>query len=83
MANIIELSSTESVNVLVAAKLDKVKVKHLCKRAICGKCTMKVLEGDISEPNVKEIKKLGQEKIDAGFRLSCQTTFTGKLKIEQ
>lgn len=83
MANIIELSSLESINILDAAKKEKVKVKHLCKRGICGKCTVKIIEGDISKPTDKEAKKLGQDKIDAGYRLGCETTFTGKLKIEQ
>lgn len=83
MSKIIELNSDETINVLDAAKIEKVKVKHFCKRGICGKCAIKVLEGEFSKPNEKEIKKLGQEKIDQGYRLGCQATFSGKIKIEQ
>lgn len=83
MATVLTLNSEKRATVLEAAKVEHVKVKHLCKRGFCGKCTVKVIEGELSEPNEKEIKKLGKEKISEGFRLGCQATFTGTVKLEQ
>lgn len=76
------LNSDEPKKLLKSAKTDKVKIKHLCKAGYCGKCTVKVLSGNVSEPSKKEIKKLGQEAVTNGYRLSCVTEFTGEVKFE-
>lgn len=44
-------------------------------RAMCGCCRIRVLEGEAgtSRPNAAEIARLGEELIEQGWRLSCQT----------
>lgn len=42
---------------------------------MCGCCRVKILSGieGVSKLNEGELKKLGKELIDEGWRLSCQT----------
>ena len=83
MSETLKLSSIEKIKILQKAKKDKVKVKHLCQHGLCGKCKIKLISGDVSEPNKKEIKKLGEEAIKEGYRLACQATFTGDVEFIQ
>jgi ferredoxin len=44
---------------------------------------VKVLESEtLSEPIKQEVKKLGEAKLKEGYRLGCQTTFTGSITFE-
>lgn len=70
-------------SVLQSAKDQKVKIKHLCKRGICGRCKVKVLKGEVSEPTDREIKKLGESNLRQGYRLACQCKGDGKVLIEK
>jgi ferredoxin len=80
--NTATLKSTIEITILKASKEQGVKIKSLCKRGICGLCKVKVLEGNVSEINDKERKKLGEENIKQGYRLACMATFSGNVKIE-
>ena len=42
---------------------------------ICGGCRIKILEGEkgLTQPNEREVKRLGKDLISQGWRLSCQT----------
>lgn len=48
----------------------------------CGKCIVRILEGDVSEPTKAEHKLLGEEKLSQGYRLACETTATGACRVE-
>ena len=43
--------------------------------ASCGCCRIKILEGEkgLTQPNEREVKRLGKDLISQGWRLSCQT----------
>lgn len=83
MSDKVNLSSIEEIKILKKAKQEKVKVKSFCKHGFCGKCKVKVLSGNTSKPNQKEIKKLGEQAISEGNRLACQATFTGDIEFIQ
>lgn len=58
-------------------------VPYKCGGGICGTCTVLVVEGHehLSKVMKKELVRLGQEKINQGFRLACQTFLTGDVTI--
>lgn len=83
MANkVVTIKSKSKENVLKSAKQQEVKIKSCCKRGICGLCKVKVIDGNVSAPTPKEIKRLGQDRIDNGYRLACQTEYSGKVTLE-
>ena len=60
-----------------------VKIKASCNgNGKCGKCVVKVLSGNVSEPTKLEIKELGEKKLSNGFRLACETNVLGNVDIE-
>ncbi|AQQ72027.1 Na(+)-translocating NADH-quinone reductase subunit F [Limihaloglobus sulfuriphilus] len=46
----------------------------------CGKCLVRIIEGH-SQPQPAETKLLTKEQIAMNFRLACQTTVTGDMRI--
>ncbi|MHA1728866.1 MAG: ASKHA domain-containing protein [Promethearchaeota archaeon] len=54
-------------------------------KGTCGKCIIKIIdpqtEKNCSEPTQNEIKILGKEKLMEGYRLACQTTILGDLRV--
>jgi len=58
-----------------------VKIKSSCDGK-CGKCVVKVLSGNVSEPTKFEIKELGEKKLSNGFRLACEVVVLGDVDIE-
>jgi len=59
-------------------------VPYKCGGGLCGTCKVRIVEGRefVSKVMKKEIDRLGQEKIDQGFRLACQTFVTGDVAIQ-
>lgn len=74
----------EGQTILRAAKQGRVALRHKCGgQASCTTC--KVLIQDqtgISDPLDIEIMRLGEENIDKGMRLSCQTKVLRSAKAE-
>jgi ferredoxin len=58
-------------------------VPYKCGGGLCGTCRVRIVDGHEHVSNVmkKEINKLGQEKIDQGYRLACQTFISGDVTI--
>jgi len=81
--HVVTLKSEKSIKMLKGAKKEQVKIKHFCNNGFCGKCTVKVLEGKVSAPTNREIKKLGEDAIKQGYRLSCMAEFSGEVKFER
>ncbi|MBN1802131.1 MAG: DUF4445 domain-containing protein [Candidatus Lokiarchaeota archaeon] len=52
-------------------------------KGTCGKCLIRIMDPKpkISEPNEKELKVLGKEKIADGYRLACQAQVLGDLRV--
>lgn len=68
-----EVDSKKEKDLVKLAKKANVKIKLPCSgKGTCGKCLVKITKGEVSEPTKAEMKKLGQEKIDKGYRLACQ-----------
>ena len=79
-----EVEVKDGKKTLKAAKNANIKINTSCDgKGKCGKCLVKVLKGKLSEPTKQELKVLGQEKIDKGYRLSCQTTILEDSVIEE
>jgi Na+-transporting NADH:ubiquinone oxidoreductase subunit F len=51
-------------------------------RGLCGKCRVVVRAGVDATPTEKEMKKLGDENLAAGFRLACQIAVNQDMAIE-
>ena len=78
-----EVEVKEGKKVIKAAKNANVKINNSCDgKGKCGKCVIKIISGKLSDPTKQEIKVLGQEKIDKGYRLSCQTQILENSVIE-
>ncbi|AOT71038.1 2Fe-2S iron-sulfur cluster-binding protein [Geosporobacter ferrireducens] len=73
----------EGLNALKAAKEAKVKIKAPCDgKGKCGKCLIRIVDGDVSEPTKQEKKLLGKEKLRQGYRLACETAISENAVIE-
>lgn len=70
-------------NALKAAKEAKVKIKAPCDgKGKCGKCLIRIVDGDVSEPTKQEKKLLSKNKLENGYRLACETTLSQNTVIE-
>ncbi len=59
------------------------KIKASCDgKGKCGKCIVRVIEGDVSELTKAEKKLLSDDEIEKGLRLACEAKITGDVKIE-
>lgn len=47
----------------------------------CGKCVVRILEGEVAPPNLLEREHLGRD-VDEGFRLACQVGVFGDLACD-
>lgn len=58
-------------------------VPYKCGGGLCGTCKVRIVEGhdNLSRIMKKEVDRLGQEKLDQGYRLACQTFVTGDVTI--
>lgn len=54
-----------------------------CGGGLCGTCRVQIIDGqeNLSKVMKKEIDRLGQERLDQGYRLACQTFVTGDITI--
>ncbi len=78
-----EVEVKDEKRVLKAAKNARIKINESCDgKGKCGKCVIKVIEGKLSEPTKEELKILGKEKINDGYRLACQTRILEDSVIE-
>ncbi len=68
-------------NAIIALSL---QISALCGgKGSCGKCMIRIIDPNakVSEPSESEIKSLGRDKIEEGYRLACQTKILGDLRI--
>ncbi|WP_461206551.1 2Fe-2S iron-sulfur cluster-binding protein [Clostridium sp. DL1XJH146] len=77
-----EVEVKKKKTVLEVAKEANVKIKDSCNgKGKCGKCKVKVLEGELSEITKAEKKLLSEKKIKEGYRLACEAEVIGDVKI--
>ncbi|MFO1219425.1 MAG: 2Fe-2S iron-sulfur cluster-binding protein [Burkholderiaceae bacterium] len=75
-------------NLVVRAGIKQFPYPHLrygCGMGKCGKCASRVLAGaeHLGEPNWKEQRVLGSERLAEGWRLMCQLWIERDLEIAQ
>ena len=49
---------------------------------VCGKCRVRIVDGEVSEISATERKQLREEELAQGIRLSCMTKIYGDVKVE-
>lgn len=67
---------------LDAARRAGVMLNAVCGgEGVCGRCIVRVLEGEVSPSNLNEEHELGEEQIAAGLRLACQTRVFNNVRV--
>ena len=75
----ISVSANQGDNLLEVARSSNVAIDAPCSgNASCGKCRVKLLEGDLDSLQTAHIS---QEDYDAGWRLSCCSKVTGNATV--
>lgn len=73
----------KGLTVLEAAQQSGVLINSPCGgRGICGRCRLKVKEGQLSPPTEAEKKLIKKEDLNAGYRLACQVQVLDLIKVE-
>lgn len=69
----VEISAPEEEPLLTSLQDAGINVESICGgMGICGKCRIRVLEGNTSEPTFEEEDHLSEEMLEEGERLACQ-----------
>jgi ferredoxin len=82
---IIEQDVKENANLVVLAGIRQLpQLKYGCGMGRCTKCVCQVIDGaeDLAPPNWKEEKMLG-DKVNEGYRLTCQFTVQKDIELTQ
>jgi uncharacterized 2Fe-2S/4Fe-4S cluster protein (DUF4445 family) len=60
-----------------------IDIRFDCNRSgLCGKCAVKIIEGNVPSPTNTERNLLSEDELSDRFRLSCLLRVKGHLKIE-
>ena len=59
-------------------------IRYRCERAVCTTCMTEVLEGmeNLSSPNERETQTLKTVGAEANYRLACQCSVYGDVKLD-
>ncbi len=74
-----------AISLLNTMLREEVGIPHVCGgRAQCGTCRIKIISGaaQLTRPNSLEKERLGEELLNQGYRLACQTHAAGDVVIE-
>ncbi len=78
-----EVKVEAGTDLLKAADMAGLYIEGDCAgRGTCGKCKVKIAEGEKSKPNKAEEKHLSEKEIDAGWVLACQHKMEKDLVVE-
>ncbi len=81
----IEQEVKDNANLVVLAGIRQLpQLKYGCGMGRCTKCVCQVIDGaeTLTPPNWKEEKMLG-DKLNEGYRLTCQFTVQNDIEISQ
>lgn len=86
--NTFEGEVSENTNLVVKAGIRQFPYPNLrygCGMGKCARCACRVLKGaeHLPEPNWKEKKQLGDERLGEGYRLVCQLWLFHDIELEQ
>ncbi len=77
------IETDSETNLLTAADLGGIYVEGDCAgKGTCGKCRVRIIEGEKAEPTKAEVKHLSASEIDEGWVLACQRNVIGNCTIE-
>lgn len=77
-----EIEGKEGRTILDLARDAGVKIKAPCEKGKCGKCKVRVLEGEVSPLTKAEKKELSKKEIESGIRLACMVEAVDDAIIE-
>ena len=70
-------------NLLEAAQAAGVQLSSLCGGiGSCDTCKIRLVKGQVSKHTLEELAALSEEEIATGYRLACQTTPEGDVKVD-
>ncbi|GGE14883.1 ferredoxin [Marinithermofilum abyssi] len=71
-------------NLLLESVSRSVMIPFRCTAGRCGACRVRVLEGaeNLDPIEENERMRLGDEQVNAGYRLACQAYVNGDVKVE-
>jgi uncharacterized 2Fe-2S/4Fe-4S cluster protein (DUF4445 family) len=76
------LETEENKVLLDLLRENKIDIPAPCGgKSRCGKCTVQVVGGHVSDMTEHEKNILGKERTDAGYRLSCMTKVLGDCRV--
>ncbi|MCU6794093.1 (2Fe-2S)-binding protein [Paenibacillus sp. WQ 127069] len=89
MPSIHFLTSGKTIEVQPDANLLRTSIRYegsvpfKCGGGLCGTCRVRIVDGqeNLSKVMKKELDRLGNESIDQGYRLACQTFIAGDVTI--
>lgn len=77
-----KISVNKGSNLLDVLNQSNIYVEGACGgRGTCGKCKVKVLQGEVA-PSESDLKKITKEEIELGYRLACRVEINDDLTIE-
>ncbi|RYM00271.1 (2Fe-2S)-binding protein [Sporolactobacillus sp. THM7-7] len=73
-----EIEAPENSNILRMSLRHNCGLPNRCGGGLCGTCVFKVEKGaeNLDRVKIQEKRKLGQEWLEKGYRLGCQTFVT-------
>lgn len=77
-----KLNAKEGKTILEVLEKENIEIKAPCKKGKCGKCLVKVIDGEISKPTKAEEKLIDKDKLAKGYRLACESEIKGDITIE-
>lgn len=77
-----KLNAKEGKTILEVLEKEKIEIKAPCKKGKCGKCLVKVIDGEVSKPTKLEEKLIDKEKLAKGYRLACEAEIKGDITVE-
>lgn len=75
------ISCNNGETILDAAQHAGIVLNATCGgEGVCGRCIVRVMDGQVSQPNLSEDAELGS-RVGDGWRLACQTQVLGNIRV--
>lgn len=78
------VSLNKGENLLQAALKNRVPIRNRCRgNGQCTTCKVQILNPDpmVSLPSSQEQRMIGEEALQVGYRLACQTRVYGRIQV--
>ena len=68
--------------ILEAAQRAGIVLNATCGgEGVCGRCIVRVIDGQVAPANLTEEAELGEEQVEQGWRLACQAEVLGDVRV--